>query len=52
MNKNNPIEAAQKFIEKYFPSCNGALLAGSIVRGEATDDKGVTTCLKLCINKS
>ncbi|MFJ7827801.1 nucleotidyltransferase domain-containing protein [Psychrobacillus sp. NPDC096623] len=37
MNKNNPIEAAQKFIKKYFPSCNGALLAGSVVRGEATD---------------
>lgn len=37
MNKDNPMEAAQKFIQKYFPSCNGALLAGSVVRGEGTD---------------
>lgn len=37
MNKDNPMEAAQKFIQKYFPSCNGALLAGSVIRGEATD---------------
>lgn len=37
MNKANPMEAAQKFIQKYFPSCNGALLAGSVIRGEATD---------------
>lgn len=37
MNNHNPIEAAQKFIHKYFPSCNGALLAGSVVRGKATD---------------
>lgn len=37
MNKANPIEAAQKFTQKYFPSCNGALLAGSVIRGEATD---------------
>lgn len=31
------MEAAEKFIQKYFSRCNGALLAGSIVRGEATD---------------
>lgn len=37
MKKNNPYEAAQKFVEKYFPNCNGALLAGSVVRGEATE---------------
>lgn len=37
MNKHDPIEAAQRFIQKYFPNCNGALLAGSVVRGEATD---------------
>lgn len=37
MNKDKPIEAAQKFIHKYFPNCNGALLAGSVVRGEETD---------------
>lgn len=36
-NKSNPIETAQHFIEKYFPKCQGALLAGSIVRGEATE---------------
>ncbi|WP_093062100.1 nucleotidyltransferase domain-containing protein [Psychrobacillus sp. OK028] len=35
--KDIPIKVAQKFIEKYFPSCNGALLAGSVIRGEATD---------------
>lgn len=37
MKKNNPYGAAQKFVEKYFPNCNGALLAGSVVRGEATE---------------
>jgi len=35
--KLNPIEAAQHFIEKNFPKCQGALLAGSVVRGEATE---------------
>ncbi|MCV9888029.1 nucleotidyltransferase domain-containing protein [Metabacillus halosaccharovorans] len=37
MEKLNPIEAANQFIEKYFPNCQGALLAGSVVRGEATE---------------
>lgn len=37
MNKNNPVEGAQKFVHKYFPNCNGALLAGSVIRGEATE---------------
>lgn len=32
-----PIEAAQQFIDKYFPNCHGALLAGSVVRGEAIE---------------
>jgi len=32
----NAMEAAQLFIAKYFPHCEGALLAGSVVRGEAT----------------
>ncbi|KWW20321.1 nucleotidyltransferase [Peribacillus simplex] len=32
-----PIEAAQQFIFKHFPNCQGTLLAGSVVRGEATD---------------
>lgn len=32
-----PLEAAKQLVEKYFPQCNGALLAGSVVRGEATD---------------
>ncbi|MEE3953487.1 nucleotidyltransferase domain-containing protein [Peribacillus frigoritolerans] len=32
----NPIEAAQQFIFKHFPNCQGALLAGSVIRGEAT----------------
>lgn len=35
-NKTAPLEAAQKFIDKHFPDCDGALLAGSAVRGEAT----------------
>lgn len=35
--KLEPIKAAQKFIDNYFPNCDGALLAGSVVRGEATE---------------
>lgn len=35
-NKLEPLTAAQKFIESYYPYCDGALLAGSVVRGEAT----------------
>jgi len=34
--KTAPLEAAQQFIEKYYPDCAAALLAGSAVRGEAT----------------
>lgn len=37
LNKLNPIEAAHQFINKYFPNCQGALLAGSVVRNEATE---------------
>ncbi|MDZ5471387.1 nucleotidyltransferase domain-containing protein [Bacillus sp. 31A1R] len=37
MNKLKPEEVAQGFINKYFPNCHGALLAGSVVRGEATE---------------
>ncbi|SOC42647.1 nucleotidyltransferase domain-containing protein [Ureibacillus acetophenoni] len=36
-NKLQPIEAGYQFLNKYFPSCQGALLAGSVVRGVATD---------------
>ncbi|PEL12462.1 nucleotidyltransferase domain-containing protein [Bacillus sp. AFS017336] len=36
-NKLNPIEAAHQFINKHFPNCKGALLAGSVVRGGATE---------------
>lgn len=32
-----PIEAAIHFINKHFSDCHGALLAGSVVRGEATE---------------
>lgn len=35
--KAEPIEAAKRFIDKHFPTCQGAVLAGSVVRGEATD---------------
>lgn len=31
-----PLDAACVFVEKYFPNCQAALLAGSVVRGEAT----------------
>ncbi|MGG0178893.1 nucleotidyltransferase domain-containing protein [Gottfriedia acidiceleris] len=34
--KLNPIDTAHQFIKKYFPNCQGALLAGSVVRGEGT----------------
>lgn len=37
VSKLAPIEAATRFIGVYFPNCQGALLAGSVVRGEATD---------------
>lgn len=36
-NKSYPRVAAIHFLNKYFPSCQGALLAGNVVRGEATD---------------
>lgn len=35
--KLNPLEAAQRFISTHFPRCQAALLAGSVVRGEATE---------------
>ncbi len=35
--KLDAIEAANQFVDSRFPSCQTALLAGSIVRGEATD---------------
>ncbi|UTR10074.1 nucleotidyltransferase domain-containing protein [Evansella sp. LMS18] len=35
--KLKPVTAAHKFIDYYFPDCDGALLAGSVVRGEATE---------------
>jgi predicted nucleotidyltransferase len=31
-----PMEAARAFIERYFPECAAAFLAGSVVRGEGT----------------
>ncbi|WP_096156907.1 MULTISPECIES: nucleotidyltransferase domain-containing protein [Bacillus] len=31
-----PVEAAIEIVQKLFPTCQGALLAGSIVRGDAT----------------
>jgi len=37
LNNLDHIEAANQFINKYFPNCQGALLAGSVVRGEATE---------------
>lgn len=37
VNKLTPFEAAHQFINEHFPNCQGALLAGSVVRGEATE---------------
>lgn len=36
INKLSPMKAAEKFMFKHFPECQAALLAGSVVRGEAT----------------
>ncbi|MGQ4666476.1 nucleotidyltransferase domain-containing protein [Metabacillus halosaccharovorans] len=35
--KLDPIKAANQFVDKYFSNCQGAILAGSVVRGEATE---------------
>ncbi|SEN96787.1 Nucleotidyltransferase domain-containing protein [Mesobacillus persicus] len=35
--KSNPIETARKFVDSHFPSCQSAILAGSVVRGEETE---------------
>jgi predicted nucleotidyltransferase len=35
--RQEPIEAARNFIIKYFPDCQGAVLAGSVIRGESTE---------------
>lgn len=37
LKNHSAVEAAMKFVEKYFPECEGALLAGSVVRGEETE---------------
>ncbi|MGM0903690.1 MAG: nucleotidyltransferase domain-containing protein [Bacillota bacterium] len=37
MKRNEPFEVARKIVEKHFPTCQGALLAGSVVRNEATE---------------
>lgn len=37
MERVEPINAAHQVVNKYFPNCIGALLAGSVVRGEATE---------------
>ncbi|WP_416150107.1 nucleotidyltransferase domain-containing protein [Salipaludibacillus sp. HK11] len=36
-NRREPIETGHQIIDKYFPNCQGAILAGSVVRGEATE---------------
>lgn len=36
MNRIDPFKAAELFTLNHFPNCHGALLAGSVVRGEAT----------------
>lgn len=37
MERIDPYQAAEKFTLNHFPDCHGALLAGSVVRGEATE---------------
>lgn len=37
VNKMNPEKAAHLLINKHFPNCQGAILAGSVIRGEATE---------------
>ncbi|MGM7701423.1 nucleotidyltransferase domain-containing protein [Pseudalkalibacillus sp. Hm43] len=36
MDRLSPLETAQKLIDTHYSNCQGALLAGSVVRGEAT----------------
>ncbi|WP_223702347.1 nucleotidyltransferase domain-containing protein [Sutcliffiella deserti] len=38
LKKLEPLKAASQFVQKRYPSCQGALLAGSVVRGEATEN--------------
>jgi len=37
LKRDHAVEAALQFITKHFPHCDGALLAGSVIRGEATE---------------
>lgn len=37
MVKLEPVKAAECFIKQYYPQCQGAVLAGSVVRDEATE---------------
>ncbi|UOQ48712.1 nucleotidyltransferase domain-containing protein [Gracilibacillus caseinilyticus] len=37
MKQLEPVKAANNFIDKHFPECQGAILAGSVVRGEDTE---------------
>ncbi len=32
-----PLEAAERFVAEHFPDCDGGVLGGSVLRGEATD---------------
>lgn len=36
MTRRPPVQAAKDFLKNHFPDCQGALLAGSVVRGEET----------------
>lgn len=37
MERLNAVDAARQFVATFFPTCAGAILAGSTVRGEATE---------------
>jgi predicted nucleotidyltransferase len=37
MKRTDALEVARKIVDKRFPNCQGALLAGSVVRNEATE---------------
>ncbi|WP_423406838.1 nucleotidyltransferase domain-containing protein [Heyndrickxia sp. MSNUG] len=47
-----PIEAAKRFIKDRFPLCDAALLAGSVVRGEATPTSDLDIVIFDCKVKS
>ena len=57
MKRIHPFEAAKQIVQKYYPNCDGAVLAGSVVRGEATNTSDLDlvvfdSSLKNCYRES